>query len=367
MARTARPRFPASLPGAVLGALFAVLLPGGHAAPAAAEDLPPPVLRIAVLSIVDHPGFAAMRLGLADRLLEAQATLDGRVIVEKISAEADLARLEAEARRLAQGDARLLVALSAPAARALAGQQTKKPVVFAAAGAEEAGAILGGRKAATVIGIVERPPEGERLDLVRRILPAVRRLIVPYEAARAGAAEGARAVAGLAGARGFGPVLRPITGPDGDPLAGVSGTATALFLVPALMSAGMLDAVLASAELQALPAIGGDARTVAGGALATVVHDAYATGRAVGEAALGLLAASPGQAGAVPASQASGLREAVAGHVVINLDSATRLGHALPADLLESAGTRIDSADGDQPRPAAKPAAPAARRRGGAE
>ena len=358
MART-RPR----LLALVLGALLAALLPGGLAVPAAAENQPPPVLRIAVLSIVDHPDFAAMRLGLADRLLEAQAALTGRVIVEKISAEADLARLDAEARRLAQGEARIIVALSAPAARALAAQQTARPVVFASVGADEAAGILGGRKASTVIGIVERPPEGERIDLVRRILPAVRRLIIPYETAQAGAAENARAVAGLAGTRGYGPVLRPIAGADGDPLAGVTGTATALFLMPSLMSADIADAVLASAERQALPAIGGDADMVARGTLATVVHDAYATGRAVGEAVLGLLTAPAGQT----SSQPSGLREAVAGHVVINLDSATRLGRTLPAGLLESAGTLIDSADGDQPRPAAKPAAPAARRRVAAE
>ena len=279
MARPARSRRLAI----VLGALVLGAVAGGLAAPAA-EDQPPPVLRIAVLSIGDHPDFAAMRLGLADRLLEAPAALTGRVIVEKISAEAGLARLDAEARRLAQGEARILVALSAHAALALAAQQTARPVVFAAVGAEEAAAIVSGRKAATVIGIVERPPGGELIDLVRRILPSVRRLIVPFETQLPEAAEAARGLGGFAGKSGYGQVLRAIDGAKGDQLASVTGTATALFQVPALMSADIVAAVLASAERQALPAIGGDADMVARGTLATVVHDAYATGRAVGEA-----------------------------------------------------------------------------------
>ncbi|MGE0253033.1 MAG: ABC transporter substrate-binding protein [Alphaproteobacteria bacterium] len=344
--------------GAVLAVVLAGVLavaPTAPLRPAGAEDLSAPVVRVSVLSIVDHPRFDAMRLGMTDRLQEAQAQMAGRLALERVSADADLARLGTEAKRLAQSDARVIVALSAPAARALAALPIAKPVVFAAVAPEEAGAIVATRKAVTVIGIVEQPPEGEQIALIQRILPAVRRLIVPFEANRPDGQVGARNFAALASARGYGPVLRPVDPAAADPLAGVSGTATAIMLLPALLGPEMEDALLASAERQALPAFGGDAGSVARGTLATVTHDAYATGRVIGDAVLALLTQ--------PGGQKTELREATAGHIVINLDSAGRLGRALPASVLERAGTLIDSADGNQPRPAAKPAAPPGRRR----
>jgi len=326
---------------------------------ARAEDVAGPELRVSILSIVDHPRFDTMRLGLADRLIEAQAALPERVAIERISVDADLARLDDEAMRLARGSSKVLVAFSAPAARAAALVPTAKPVVFAAVARDEAEVLIRERRAPTVIGIVEKPPEGEQIEPVRRVLPSVRRIILPFDSGRDAATATARDFAALATAKGYVPVLRAVAADAPDPLADVSASATALVLIPALMTPPAVESLLASTERQALPTMGGDAAIVARGALATVIHDAYATGRVVGNVVLGLLTD--------PARQQAGLREAVADHVVINVDSAGRLGRALPSGILDGAGTLIDSAGSGPPRPSAKPAAPVGRRRNTAE
>ncbi|MEK9662727.1 MAG: ABC transporter substrate binding protein [Alphaproteobacteria bacterium] len=327
-------------------------LPGGDPALAENADATAQRPRIAVLAIVDHPDIDAMRRGIGDSL-RARGLSPGRAVtLDYRTANADPARVEALADALAENTADLVIALSEPMARAVAGRPLRIPIIVSGLPIDRADAIAAGREAKLLTGVAFGAVAAAQFELIETMRPDVRRVLVPWRNAAGSEAASLRALTAGARTRSFAVAPWPLPAIGSAPTTLPAGADPATSLV--YLASGMIDgeaaALIAAAARHAMPVVADSRDLVIRGATAAIVHDFYAIGRQTGNLAAAILHD--------PTRARQPIRQADARHLVVNGETATdpRLRLAVPLDAL--AHEVIAWAEPKGPNPRTKPTPP---------
>ncbi|MCP4247874.1 MAG: hypothetical protein GY778_12570, partial [bacterium] len=209
--------------------------------------------------------------------------------------------------------------------------------------------ILDGNK--NVAGLIQPPPHRQQLELVEAIAPGTARLIIPHSTAETLNSQEFKKSAVELGLS----IIPVAIGEDDDIGAQIEphiNGETAIFL---LRDPGIDEVVELLVELaieQGVPIFASSEEAVTRGALATIAYDPYDVGRQTGVQVLEILA------GASPS--ALGLTTARPTRVVLNEDTAERIGLQLPVDLRNRARFVVQGpfdrpAQGGIPRPVPPP------------
>ncbi|MCZ6605177.1 MAG: ABC transporter substrate-binding protein [Alphaproteobacteria bacterium] len=300
------------------------------AGPAAAADP-----YVAVTAIVEHMNLDAVRDGVRDRLAEAGLSAGQNLRFEYYSAGADPARAAEIARAVVASGPDVIVAISTPSAAAAGAATNVIPIVFAAV-EDPLVAGLVAKSRANVTGLSHGMPLVEHLALIREILPLARKIGVTYGSANKRAASALRELTAAAPEYGFEIVAAPV-GDENEIASAMRGMVGAVDAVLLLddddVAAAALDAVVDIAGQAALPVFATDPDMVAGGAVASVVLNYYDLGRQAGELVLRILDGEPPARIPVRRARATGL--------IVNPESAARMGIGLPASIIARANSII--------------------------
>ncbi len=287
---------------------------------------------VAITSIVEHAALDTVRDGVRDALAAKGYVIGQNLTFLYESADADPDKALDIARRFAAARPDVIVAISAPAARAVIGEVEDLPVVITALTQKSADEILATRRRTrNVAGRVEVTPYVEQLEIIAEIAPQTTLVLAPYNQRD----PGSRAIATklrqvddtmsftvrpvpLAEARDVVPQLRQLIGQN-----------TAIFLPDDSTLDLPIEEIAAMAAQSGLLVVAGNAEAVARGATATVTHDPYAVGWQAGEAVALILD------GAKPRDVA--IRPANATYLILNKQAAENSGIELRPALLERA------------------------------
>ncbi len=252
------------------------------AGPVLAQDRP----LVAVTAIVEHPALDATRDGVKEGLA-AEGFVDGetiRFVFE--SAQGSPATAVQIARRFVGEDPAVIVPISTPSAQAVAAATRDIPVVFSSV-TDPVGAKLVGdpeHPGGNVTGMSNLTPIGRHLDLVKEILPELKRLGVVHNPGESNS----RTLVGLlqaeAPARGITIVEAPAakSADVQEAARSLVGRADAIYVPTDNTVVTALEALVQVGRENQLPVIAGDIDSVPRGAIAALGFDYLDVGRQTG-------------------------------------------------------------------------------------
>ena len=312
-----------TLTGILILALFAL--------PLAVEAQQARVYRVGV---VLHGGPHSLTVdGLRDGLRELGLEEGKQVVIHVRDGKGDLKSVEAAARSLEGEKVDLIVALTTSVTLAAKRATKSVPIVFYAgtdpvsSGLVESFRKPGGR----LTGIHGQGTDltSKRLELLKEMIPTLRRVVTFYNPDNPAAQPSVRIARDAARQLKLELVERPVASVE-ELRAGLRalrpGEADAFFHMPDAMVASQAELIIESARAKRLPTMFQERGSVAKGALAAYGEGFYTIGRlSAKQVQRVLLGANPGD---LPVEQVDRL------HFVINLKTAKALGLTIPQSLL---------------------------------
>lgn len=308
---------------------------------------------VAATAIVRDAAIDAIYSGMTDALRDAGYRDRDTVRLRFESAETDAARAAQLVREFARAHADVVVALTEPSVRAAVAERLRMPLVVGAIDLTTANKLQHDRRSRYFTGVVGGPRFDAPLTLIREIVPDVHIVAIPVNAGAAPDGTILRNITALA--RGIG--LRVEELPVSLEHAAVPSKITAyapgeaaIFLDTRIFPGAPVAQLIAAGEAARLPVFTSDEDSVLHGALAAVVAEPYGTGRQIGRLVAQILRQ--------PMAARAPLQTAEPTFVVVNHETAGRLGIELPNTVLARRGRIIDWADVHGPRPRDKPVIP---------
>jgi len=310
--------------------VLAILLSGcGGARPAQKPEL----LTIGLTQIVEHPSLDTVRTGIIAGL-EAEGFREGKEIeIDFQSAQGEQPIAQQIAQKFVLDRKDLIIALSTPSAQAAAKATQEIPVIFGTvtdpvgAGLVESWERPGGN----VTGTSDLTPVREQLALFERLGTGARRIGVIYNAGESNSVTTVALTLEAAAELGLEIVEATVANASEVQQAAQSlvGRVDGLYLITDNTLAQGVQSVLAVAEQYKMPTIAVEQSYVDQGALATYGYDYYQLGVQTGKMAAAVLR------GADPAEMPVQTGDQLT--LVINTETARRIGLEIPADLLAAA------------------------------
>jgi ABC-type uncharacterized transport system substrate-binding protein len=318
-------------------ALLAVVLGGLLAGPAGHAQAPPAVQVGVLMQGGPHrAGVEGLREGL-----KAAGLGPDRVALIVRDGGGDLQAVEAAARELERGGVRVIVAFSTSVALAAQRATTEVPIVFAAGsdpvafGLVDSIAKPGGR--ITGVHAVIADATAKRFELLRELLPGMRRAVTFYNPGNAAAVRALAAAREAARAFAVELVERQVASPEAirqELAALATARADVFFFVSDSTVIGQDQLIIDAANALRLPTMAYEWDLVVRGALAGYGINYRELGRGAARYVVGIAAGTPPRDLAVEAVS----RPALA----INLKTATALGIEVPQALLARADEVIE-------------------------
>jgi putative ABC transport system substrate-binding protein len=332
---------------------FAVIS-GTASAPTAlaAEDLEG-LPFVGVTAIVRDASIDALYTGMTDAL-RAAGYGDGETVRLRFdNADADAGRAAQLIKSFTTERADVIVAFTDPSARIAAKERLRAPLVIAGIGSATADDLRRDRTAKLMTGIVDDERFDTQLALIRDISPTARTVAVAVDADRPVDKDTLRQMKGFA--RGINLVIEelPVSVEKGLIAAAIESYAaaeTVILLDSRIFPDAPVDRILAAAETARLLVFSSDEDSVVRGALAAIVTEPYGTGRQIGRLVARILKE--------PSAARTPLQAAEPSYIVINRDTAARIGVEIPSAVLDRRGRVIGWAETGGPRPRDKPNAP---------
>ena len=306
-----------------------VVLAAACAGPVLAQDRP----LVAVTSIVEHPALDATRDGVREGLA-AEGFVDGetiRFVFE--SAQGSPATAVQIARRFVGEAPAVIVPISTPSAQAVAAATRDIPVVFSSV-TDPVGAKLvtdPAHPGGNVTGMSNLTPIGRHLDLVKEILPELKRLGVVHNPGEANSRTLLKLLEAEAPARGITIVEAPAakSADVQEAARSLVGRADAIYVPTDNTVVTALEALVQVGRENRLPVIAGDIDSVPRGAIAALGFDYLDVGRQTGRMVARVLRGA--QPGDMPVEFAQTLELAV------NPAAAEAMGVTLPEAVMARA------------------------------
>ena len=262
---------------------LALLAATALAGPGMAQDRP----LVAVTAIVEHPALDAARDGIKEALA-AEGFVDGQTITFVYeSAQGNPATAAQIARKLVGEAPAVIVPISTPSAQAVVGATRDIPVVFTAVTDPVGAKLVADAKhpGGNVTGMSDLSPIGKHLDLVKEIVPGVKKLGVIYNPGEANSLTLLELLKAEAPARGIAIEEAPAPkSSDVLPAAqSLVGQVEAIYVPTDNTVVTALEAIVQVGQQNKLPVIAGDTESVSRGAIAAIGFNYGDVGRQTGK------------------------------------------------------------------------------------
>ncbi|MFS8629387.1 MAG: ABC transporter substrate-binding protein [Limnochordales bacterium] len=294
-------------------------------------------LRIGVTQIVEHPALDAARQGFIDRMAELGFVPGVNVIYDIQSAQGDQGTALTIAQKFAADRVDLVLAIATPTAQAAAQVIRDIPILITAVTDPVSAGLVGSieRPGTNVTGTSDLTPVRAQLELLKALVPGVRRVGVLYNAGEVNSVVQVALAREAAADLGFEMVEATVVNSAEVLQAAQSlvGRVDALYLPTDNTVVSAIESVIFVAERARLPLIAGEDLSVERGALATVGLDYYQLGRQTADIAFRVLQ------GEDPAEIPIQYQEEIS--LVVNVSAAARMGVVIPEELLQKAARVI--------------------------
>jgi putative ABC transport system substrate-binding protein len=296
-------------------------------------------LSIGVAKFVSHPALDAIEKGIVDELKAARP--DARFDLQ--NANADMGTAAQIARRFKDEKVTVAVGIATPTAQALANAIKDRPVVYSAVTDPVAAGLVAslGKGGANITGTSDMTPVRQQLDLLTSLKP-VKRLGHVYNSGEANSARLAELVKSYCDAKGISLVAATVTNSAEVRQAtlSIADRVDAIYLGNDNTVFSAINAVAEVAAQRKLPLVTADPSSAGEGVpvLAALGFDYYAMGRATGRLVLRILAGE--KTADIPAFISSDPADF---QLVVNKDTAARIGLAIPADILARASIVVEA------------------------
>ncbi|NNE85826.1 MAG: hypothetical protein HKN28_17830, partial [Alphaproteobacteria bacterium] len=308
---------------------------------------------VAVTAIVRDASIDALYTGMTDAL-RAAGYRDGETVRLRFdNADADAGRAAHLVKSFSTERADVIVAFTDPSARIAAGERLRTPLVIAGVGPETANDLRRDRTAKLLTGIVEEDRFDTQLALIRDVAPTARTVAIAVNADQPVDKEILRQMMGFARGLNLTVEQLPVSVEKGLIAAAIESyvaTETVILLDSRIFPDAPVDRIIAAAETARLLVFSSDEDSVVRGALAAIVTEPYGTGRQIGRLVARILKE--------PSAARAPLQAAEPSYIVINRDTATRIGVEIPSAVLARRGRVIGWAETGGPRPRDKPVVP---------
>lgn len=314
---------------AVPSGLVAVLALSGSAT--AAE-----MRTVAITAIVEHPALDAVRDGVVEALQAAGLTPGVTLTVKYQSAQGSPATAAQIARQFVGDRPDVIVPIATPSAQAVVAATRDIPVVFSAV-TDPVGAQLvrdPAKPGRNVTGLSDYPPVADHLALIREVVPAARRIGVPFNPGDANSVALLERLKALAASQGMTVAEAAATrsGEVQQAARALVGKVDVLYTMLDNTVVSALESVVAVGTQNRLPVFSGDTDSVDRGTVASIGFDYREVGRQTGALVLRVLNGE--KPGDIPVASARGT------NLVVNPAAAAAMGVTLP-DALVARATRV--------------------------
>ena len=263
---------------ALLGSLALMACRGGEA--------PTPPARkptVALYNLVSHPILDASVTGIKAGLTDAGYPL-GTIQLREVSANGEMAKLDAIARELLSTRPDVIVPISTPVTQAVVNAAPPQQNIVFSTVTNPADVGMT-QKPRNLTGVSDAVNYQANIDLIFELFPEARTLGMMYNAGEVNSQYGVDAVKAIAGARGFGLELAVVTSTNqvADAAQALVQKVDVFYVGSDNTVVGGLAGLLKVADDARKPVIASDSGSVAEGALAAVSVDYEAVGRRAGE------------------------------------------------------------------------------------
>lgn len=317
---------------------FALLLVGGFAAaisvmPARATE----TKHIAITTIVEVPQLLEVKNGLLKGLTEAGYVEGKNLIVDYQSAQGEFATAQQIARKFVGESPDVIFSISTPSTETVAAATKTIPIIFAPVTDPIASKVIKSfeKPGGNVTGVSDFAPIAQQLDLMKKIIPNLKRLGFVYNPGLDSSLSYLRTIKVEAQKRGW--TVVEAAAPNANDVIGAMrnlvGKTDAVYIPNDTTVVTALEAIVKVAQQAHLPVFTGETRGVQRGAVASLSYNYTDVGLVAAELVERVFKGEkPADIGAIRMAD-------VAKHLqlVINKTSAEKMGVTISADLLKQA------------------------------
>jgi putative ABC transport system substrate-binding protein len=288
---------------------------------------------IGISQFVEHPALDAVRNGFIDYLKE-QGYVEGKNVTYDINfAQADFGTAAQIAEKLVGENPDLILTIATPSSQAMVKATTTIPIVFSAitdpVGAGLVSSLSGG--GANVTGTSDLSPVDKQFELIKKIVPNIKKLGFIYNAGEANSVTSLNQAKEEGAKLGIEIVEATVSNSSEVMMAAESlvGKVDAIHIPTDNTVVSAFEAITNVCVDNKIPRFAADVDSVPRGAVAALAIDYYRLGLQTGRMAVEILEGkNPGD---MPTETLEDLL------LYVNLDSAKKMGVTIPADLLEKA------------------------------
>jgi putative ABC transport system substrate-binding protein len=288
---------------------------------------------IGISQFVEHPALDAVRNGFVDYLKEEGYVEGENVTFDVNFAQADFGIAAQIAEKLVGEKPDLILAIATPSAQTVVKATTEIPVVFSAitdpVGAGLVDSLDGGGK--NVTGTSDLSPADRQLELIKEIVPGVKKLGFIYNAGESNSLTSLKQVQDEGAKLGIEIVEATVTNSSEVMMAAESlvGKVDAIHIPTDNTVVSAFEAITKVCTDNKIPLFAADVDSVPRGAIAALAIDYYLLGKQTGRMAVEILKGkNPGE---MPTEMLEDLL------LYVNLDSAAAMGVTIPEAVLTRA------------------------------
>lgn len=286
-------------------------------------------IALGVIQIVEHPALDAARKGFLDVFAENGYKDGEKLAVDYQNAQGQQDNLQTIANKFAQDKKSLILAIATPSAQVMADKTSEIPILITAVTDPVAAKLVKSmdKPDTNITGTTDMNPIKEQLQLIKDIVPTVKKVGVIYNSSEINSQVQAKASKDIAPELGLEIVEAPITASN-EVMQGAQslvGRCDAVYVPTDNMVVAAIASVVKVGESNKLPVFAGEENTVKGGAIGTYGIDYYKLGRQTGEMALRILKGEKPQVMAIESQKDLTL--------TLNPAAAERMGVTLPETL----------------------------------
>lgn len=296
------------------------------------------MITVGIGQFVQAPPLDAATKGFKQAFIDAGYVEGETVKFDVKNANAEVATSTTIAQTFATQGVDLVLGVATPMAQAAMQNITDVPVLFTAVTDPVAADLVDSNEApgSNVTGTSDLTPVADQIDLITEIRPETKKIGVVYSSGEVNSQVLVELAREAAKAHGIEIVEATVTNAGELKQATEAlGDVDAIYTPSDNLVISGIGAIVGVAEERGILVVGADAAHVEGGAVATIGIDYEKLGHQTGEMAVRIL-----KDGADPATMAVETSNAL--QLVINPESAKRIGIELPADLVERADSTVE-------------------------
>lgn len=248
---------------------------------------------IGISQIVEHPALDAARKGFIEALKD-KGYIEGKNVTYDIQiAEGNIATANSIAKEFVGKKVDLIHAIATPTAQACASNTKDIPIVISSVTDPVGAGLVRSleKPGANVTGTTDRSPVGRQLDLIKEIVPNLKRLGFMYNAGEDNSVSSLKQIKEEAAKRGIELVEATVSNSSGVYLAAQSliGKVDAIHIPTDNTVVSALESVIKVCEENKIPLFAADIDSVPRGVIAALAIDYYRLGRQSGDMAVRIL------------------------------------------------------------------------------